>query len=781
MTSSHSAPRESPKPGRGAVRSLASRLSRMVGGLTVPPLIGLAATAVIGALGYLAPPALSDINLSVFDAYQQIKPRKSLGPDSPVRLVLIDEESLAKVGQWPWPRTEMALLIDRLNALGAAAIGFDMVFAEPDRTSPRRMAQLWSRTSPELAKAIDASGLPDSDQEFADALARAPVALGAFLGPSGVSAPDAAPLRFPASVSIQGGDPSAGLTRFGGADAGLALFRDAAVGLGAVSLSERRGDIVRTVPIISRVEGARGFAPALSIETLRVALGAPGYLLRSTDASGELSGGGAPRASGIRVGPFNAPLTEDGSLWVRFAENGPGAPPIAAWRLMAPQINAEEAAALQNEIEGRIIFIGGSAAGLRDLVATPLNPQTPGVTVHAEIVEQLVEGDHLSRPDWVIGAEAAATLGLGLIVSLVFAMRAPVLAAIVTMVGVAAVGAASWFAFSRYGVLAGPLFPALGALAPAMSAGFASYALSDQERRAVRRQFQHFVPADVVEEISRDPERFLNPSGETRELTLLFADVRGFSRLSEGMAPDVLLTLLNDVLTPLSDAVLEQGGTIDKFMGDAMMAFWNAPRPTPDHATKALAAALRLTTSLDALNDQLEADGRHRVEVGVGVNTGACSVGSMGSRRRLDYSCIGDPVNVASRLEGLTRQYGVGICVGDRTVAQVDRAAFALIEIDRVRVKGRDAPEMVFTLVGGADTAASAEFKAVSEAFAAALAAYRAQRWDEARDLYRAAGALAPDGIGQPGLAEAFLARIDTLEASPPGSGWDGVWTALAK
>ncbi len=757
--------------------SLSSFRARMARNSGWPPLVGLTATAVVAGLNWLAPPALTDVNLTVFDTYQRLSPRASLGEESPVRMVLIDEESLARVGQWPWPRSEIAALVDRLTQLGAASIAFDMVFAEPDRTSPPRIAGLWRKTAPDLADAIDASGLPDSDDTLADAIRKAPVALGAFLGPFGASEPP----RFPASVSVQGDDPRAALTAFPAIDASLPAFSEAAAGLGSVSLSERRGDVVRTVPLLSRIEGVDRLAPALSIEALRVAVGAPGYLLRSTTASGELAGGEAAQAAGLRVGPFTVPLTPQGALWVRFAEKGAGPTPIPAWRLMDADPPQRVLARLRNDIEGRIVFIGGSAAGLRDLVATPADPQTPGVSVHAEIVEQIITGAHLSRPDWVIGAEALATVALGLAISLTFAMRAPVLAAVATVLGAGGIAAISWLAFSRYGLLVGPLFPIAGAIAPAMAAGFASYALSDRERRAVRNQFQHFVPADVVAEISRDPDRFLNPSGETRVLTLLFADVRGFSRLSEGMAPDALLTLLNDVLTPLSDAVIEQGGTIDKFMGDAMMSFWNAPRPLPDHAKRALTAALALSRALADLNNQLEEQGRGRVEVGVGVNTGFCSVGSMGSRRRLDYSCIGDPVNVASRLEGLTRQYGVGICVGEQTVDEIERSEFALLEIDRVRVKGRDTPEKVFTLIGGGEAATSPAFEVLEASFAAALSAYRAQNWKEARELYTKAGSMDAMGLGQPGLAEAFLERIDHLETAPPGPGWDGVWTATQK
>ncbi len=752
-------------------------LARVARALIGPTRTGLAAALVVVALVAWKPQPLLDLDNAVFDAFQRLAPRPPLA-ESPVRVIAIDAESLRRQGQWPWPRTDIAQLLRTLRVLGAASVAFDLVFAEPDRTSPERVADRLRQNAPDLAEALRRLPAPDHDARLAAEIARSPTALGVFLTRAGSVPPHAERQTqpgYPAGFAFAGGDPRSALIRFGPAQRNLPALERGAAGVGSISLARRRGGVVRSAPLLALSEDA--IAPALSVEALRVALGERSYFVRASGAQGEAAWGSPTALVELRIGPYAAPLTRAGEIWVRYAAE-PSSAPLPAWRLLDPDADRDW---LRSEIAGRVILIGATAPGLRDLVATPLRDETPGVLVHAEIIEQIVQGDFLRRPDWIEGAEFLATLVIGVAVALSVARLAPAGAGLLVLAAMAASAAASWRAFEVEGLLLSPAGPILAAIAAVAGAGAVRFAQSERQRRVVRAQFENFVSAEIVEEIAANPERYLTPSGEVRDLSLMFADIRGFSQLSEGLDPETLIALLNDVLTPMAEAVIEEGGTVDKFIGDALMAFWNAPRATPDHPDRALSAALLLQHRVDALNVDFAAQGRPAIRVGVGVNTGACSVGAMGTRRRLDYSCIGDPVNLAARLEGLTRAYRVPICVGDATASLVSPERFALLELDRIRVKGRARPERVFALIGGVDAARDPAFERLTGQFRYALGLYHARAWDRATEGFAAAARTRVGGFDPAGLCEAFQTRIAAFRDQPPAPDWDGVWRAEEK
>jgi adenylate cyclase len=410
--------------------------------------------------------------------------------------------------------------------------------------------------------------------------------------------------------------------------------------------------------------------------------------------------------------------------------------------------------------------------GLRDIVATPRSASQPGVEVHAEIIDQIMSGEYLTRPDWAPGAEIALAVLLTLLLLAALLSFGPLIGAVAALVVVAGVLATSWFAFARGQLVLDPILPSASVLSVYLVVTALLLLLTDRERQFVRRAFAFYLAPAMVERLAEDPAA-LALGGETREITILFSDIRGFTSLSENMDPQQITGLLNRFLTPMTDVLLASGGTIDKYIGDAIMAFWNAPLQTRDHPRQACLATLGMFKALEELNAREEVP----IKIGVGLNTGMCCVGNLGSEQRFNYSAIGDSVNVASRVESLTKQYALQILITENTAAHVED--LALLEADLVRVVGRAEPLAIFALVGDDAHAKSPEFQALRAAHARMIAAYRRQRFAEAQEaLMEARKAASPP-------LRAFYAiyeeRIAALVESPPPGDWDGVFISAEK
>lgn len=726
----------------------------------------------------IRPAEVSDVEERIFDRYQIWSPR-TYDPNAPVRVVDIDQASLEDLGQWPWPRTYLAELVRRLTEAGAAAIAFDMVFAEPDRTSPRVLSTTLARFGGDYAGLLpdrrgkkNLAALPDHDEVLAKILAQTPVVLGMIPGDEETGR--LPPVKAGISVSGAGGRITPLLQYFPGATTNLPLLSESAAGIGAISLARDEGEVIRRVPLVMAV-GDR-VLPALSVDTLRVAQRSGSYIVKTTRASGETDLSAQPAITSMRVGALVAPLDADGTLRVRYSGE------VAARVIPAHRVLAGDALppAIAEAVAGRIVLVGASAAGLFDTRTTPLTPRVPGVHIHAEIIEQMIEQDFLTRPDWAAGLERLYMILIGLAIIALLSLNLPILAFLVMLGGVAASAGGSWWWFQEHAVLLSPLGPAVAAALPHFAVAGYKYFTAEQLRREITRQFEHFVSPDVIEEIIEDPEHHLTPGGSQRELSIMFLDVRQFSTITERMEPQQVIQFINKLLTPLTDAIIEHEGTVDKYMGDAVMAFWNAPRVTERHAEKAVRAMLAFTPALERVNGEFRTVGLPPVEIGVGINTGDCSVGNMGSSRRLAYSCVGDAVNLASRLEGQTKQYGVRNMIGSATAEQA--ASFALIEVDRVAVKGRTQPERVFTVAGDDSLAEDPGFRDLAAQLESARAAYLRQDWDAAEAAFRRAAEGGATGEFDPApLAEVFLARITEYRETPPPADWDGVYVATAK
>ena len=493
---------------------------------------------------------------------------------------------------------------------------------------------------------------------------------------------------------------------------------------------------MRRIPLVARLGDI--LFPALSLDTLRLALGASTIVVRASNASGQSDFGAKTGVNALKIGDVTIPSDAHGEIRPRFSPSDP-----RRMISIAALLHGETAA---DEIKGRIVLVGPTAAGLGDIRATPLEAAAPGVEIHAQIVEQILSGALLTRPDWSPGAELAGAVLLTLLMAVALPALSPIAGATAGAMIVLGLFGGSLLAFAKSGLLLDPVQPSLAVAWQTLTGLLALWRAEIASRRQIQNAFGKYLSPFVVERLAEHPER-LALGGETRELTVMFADLRDFTKLSEGLDAQEVTRLMNAFLTPMTEAILAAEGTIDKYIGDAIMAFWNAPLDVADHAGRAVAAALAMRGALKRLNSERNEETRGSVpalRMGIGLNLGPCSVGNMGSTRRFDYSVLGDNVNLASRLEGASKAYGVDIIAAQSVVERAPKAAW--LDLGGLAVKGRCAPARVFTLAGDASFAGTEEFRAWRGAHDAMLAAFRTADFSHAVQL---AGALeesaAPD------------------------------------
>ena len=723
---------------------------------------------IVGALALRIwdPSSVARLRAVVFDTYQQISPRK-FDPSLPLRIVDIDEDSLKRVGQWPWPRTVLAELVRKLSDSGAAAIGFDMVFPEHDRMSPANALRFWPQSDALAGLREEVEKLPSNDQVLAEAIGQGTVVLGFIAAPQGGSIPQSK-----AGFAHGGDDPRLFAPTYPGAAVSLPELQDKASGAGSLNWLPEYDQIIRRVPMVVQV-GDKLY-PSFAADMLRLAQGASTYIVKSSGASSETSFGENTGIVKIRIGDYEVPTEADGQMLIRFTHQAKERY-LPAWRVLNGEIGKED-------IEGRLAIIGTSAAGLLDLRATPLEASVPGVELHAQAIEQILQGSFLQRPDFATSAELLYILVPGLLIAFLIYRMGAIGSAVLGGIAVAAVIGVSWYAFAAFGWLVDPIYPAIALAAIYLTGTLIVFLRTERERNRVRHAFGHYMAPALVERLADDPSR-LKLGGETRDMTLLFSDVRGFTSISEGLDAEELTHFLNSLFTPLSKIILEEQGTIDKFMGDAVMAFWNAPLDDSEHASHACRAALRIMQQMPDLNAhwrrQAEAKGRlfNPVKIGIGLNTGVCCVGNLGSETRFDYSVIGDNVNIASRLEGQSKTYDVVTIVGESTTARAPD--FAFLELDLLKVKGKTEATRIFALLGDGEVKQSQRFIELFARHGEFLQRYRTKDWDAAESLARDCERL--NGAGLDRLYALYRERIAFFRHYPPPAHWDGTAEALGK
>ncbi|MBY6083611.1 adenylate/guanylate cyclase domain-containing protein [Ruegeria arenilitoris] len=674
--------------------------------------------------------------LIYFDVLQRLSPR-AFDPDLPVRVVDIDETSLENWGQWPWPRTLLTQMVERLGDYGAASIAFDMLFAEPDRYSPSRLL-----SDPALADILSAkeeAAQLDNDILFGAEVSNWPVVMGVAARLTGGDQ-DIAPK---AGIVEIGENPAAGLVSVPHwTPLAPPLDRDA-TGIGGVNVSPLGGTgVVRRVPVLW--QGPSGVLPGLGLEALRVATGEPVIFIE-----------GAQGESGIvlsvELAGLVLPTTESGEVWVRYRPDDPGL------YLSANDIlQSADDPVLRSQIEGRIVLIGTSAAGLFDMHQTALGESVPGVSIHAQVIEQALLGDMLTRSDVTAALELLAFIILGVVVTVVMSSFGAVASFMAGGIAAAVVVGVSWLAFQNQSVLFDATFPLAGGMANfGLLSGYL-FISTEREKRVIRRIFSHYVAPEILDEMDATGHQ-LQLGGETQEITVMFTDIRGFTPLSERVSATDLVALLNELFSVIGDRILHEKGTIDKFIGDAVMAFWNAPVPVERHPLLAAQAALQMRRALAEFNASDTMRGHPPIALATGCATGMACVGNIGSRRRFNYTVIGDVVNVAARIEQSCRQVEYDILISS-SVSQAAGADLAMLEAGLVHLKGKTELEPIFALVGDSVLAHSADFRKLQEMHQDLITAIRARRsHDEIQRLSEACGAQA--GLVEPGL-RAFYAAL---------------------
>jgi adenylate cyclase len=510
--------------------------------------------------------------------------------------------------------------------------------------------------------------------------------------------------------------------------------------------------------------------PSLVAEALRLAFGATTYVGRAAGANGERNFGQHTGLTALRIGPLTVPMDAAGRVWLHYARRDPGRT-VSAADVLAGTVDPARFA-------GDIVLVGTSAAGvINDQRATPLGPAVPGVEIHAQLLDEILQGQFLTRPDWAFGAEIlfALLIGAGLIFILPRIGALP--SAALGGASVAIALGASWFAFKYAHFLIDPVYPWAVITLVYLVASLLGYLRTEARQREIRNAFSRYMSPHYVKELAAHPEKLVL-GGETRIMTIMFCDIRGFTTRAEGMNAKTLTQFMNSFLSPMTEIITDHKGTIDKYIGDCVMAFWNAPLDDPDHAKNAVRAAQMMRRKLVELNltwtDEAATAGKlfRPVQMGIGINTGECVVGNFGSEQHFDYSLLGDPVNLASRLEGLGKVYGIDLIIGEETAARLDEPA--LIEVDLVAVKGKSQAGRVYTLPP--ETIEEGEF---GDRHSALLRAYRLQDWAAALRLLDDGRLLAARHLTP--VYDLYRRRIAHFQIEAPPSNWDGVFTAEEK
>jgi adenylate cyclase len=693
--------------------------------------------AVALVLRWIDPPILGDLRSLVFDQYQRVAPREY--QKTPVKIVDIDDESLARLGQWPWPRSLVAEMLKKLREQRAAAVALDITFAEPDRTSPALVLPGWGvqATDPLVASLV--SKVQDPDQTLAEEIAKGRVVVGVTM----TNSPNNYEVIRKAGVAKIGGKdikPENFLNYYDGATASLPILQEAARGIGSINTAYDRDGIVRRVPLLVNSNGM--IYPSLAAEALRVALDEKSYVVKSDGAQGTWLIGWRAGIVGFAIGrASNLPIKTDPSAQVWLRDTGHRDDRyVPAWKVLAGEV----------DLSGMIVFVGTSAPGLKDLRATPNATAVPGVEIHAQIVEQVLTKDFLERPLWSKEIEMLSLFFLGGAMIVLLPRLGPTGCAVLGGASVVAVTAFGWWGFLDRGWLIDPAYPSVGALTVFTTGVLMSFRQSDIARKRVRTTFSHYLAPAMVKRLEANPA-LLRLGGEVRDLTIMFCDIRDFTSISEKMEASALTALLNDFLTPMSEAVMENQGTIDKYIGDSIMAFWNAPLDEPDHAKLACRATLEMRRRLALLNKSLveRAAATNQefspIMIGIGLNSGPALVGNLGARQRLNYSVIGDNVNLASRIEGVSKGFGLDILIGEQT--RNAAPDFAAIPIGDIFVKGKTLPARLYALIGGPEVATAPRAPELLDELAKVAQAFKAG------NLAAAATALAAartqgDGLG---------------------------------
>jgi adenylate cyclase len=687
--------------------------------------------------------------------------------DPRIVIVDIDERSLQEQGHWPWPRHQIAKMMDELfDTYQIDVLGFDVIFAEPDGSSGLSQLEQLARTDLKDNPAFNEAMVrlrPSLryDQIFADSLKNRRVALGYYFRHDGQADSRVGSLPAPALATGSFDAAQVGAVQATGYAANLEVLQQAAASGGffnASPLVDADG-VLRRISLLQMLDGQ--LYETLSLAVTRLTM--QGSELALNYADGDNS---ALALESLQLGKRRIPIDENVAALVPYRGKQGSFVYVSASDVLQKKVAPDV-------LFGAIVLVGTTAPGLLDLRSAPMQESYAGVELHANMIAGMLDGNIKERPAYVLGLNLVFILFMGGFLALALPALSPLAATALTAGTTLAMLAGNLYFWQIQNLIL-PLASSLVLISALfifnMSYG---YFVDARGKRMLARLFGQYVPPELVDEMAKDPGAY-SLEGSSRDMTVLFSDVRGFTTISEGLDPRQLTQLMNEFLTPMTHVIHHHRGTIDKYMGDAIMAFWGAPVTDPDHARNALLAAMEMVAKLDSLQDHFKARGWPPIKVGVGLNTGDMTVGNMGSEFRLAYTVMGDAVNLGSRLESLTKNYGVAIMVSEFTSTRVPDFAFR--ELDCVRVKGKDKPVKIYEPIGLERDLKPGEREELA-LYNEALTLYRSQQWAPARLTLARLQQLAPARA----LYDLYLARIAHFEQQPPPADWDGTYTFLTK
>ena len=776
-------------------------------------ILSIVAATLLGLVRISDPEFVQVLRLKYFDQLQIKYPRTTEGQTYSV-IVDIDEKSLREIGQWPWPRTVLADLFNKSKDAGMLVLGLDVLFAEKDRTSPELIANDVKNRNPEIANLL--KKLPSNESLAMEAMKNFPV----VIGHSGLDVTGDADRDDIKDTSVKvflgkNQKPKDWLISYPGLLANVTEFESAASGAGTVSVAEEPDGIIRRVPLISNVAGT--VRPTLGLDMIRVAFKGNSIATRTG-----INGLEEIIIQTKSIGNAAIPTDENGRVWIYYGESDSAKKEKSRYYVSAVDIINGNVG--KERLSGKLGILGTSATGLKDIRPTPVEDRMPGVEIHANLIDTVIsailfytsnknansvynsslkkgmsEEDAIKEKNKVKikGApflksgsnmkfyESLFTILLGLFIT-IFALRFGPLVNISLLVVI--IGAAFYISIKMFledKTLFDPTFAGFSTFIIYFGNTFANYLRDANEKKQIRGAFSQYLSPALVEQLADDPEKLVL-GGETKKMTFLFCDVRGFTTISESFKadPQGLTKLINRFLTPLTNEIINENGTIDKYMGDCIMAFWNAPIDVEGHEKMACDATLKMHQAMAELNkireDEAKAENKKFLElkIGIGLNTGGCVVGNMGSDQRFDYSVLGDSVNLASRLEGQSKSYGVKTVIGPETNESV-KDSYATLQLDMIAVKGKKEAVTIFTLVGDSNFKESSEFKNLEKSHIKILDFYLSQKWQECLIEIETAKILCNNLMSE--YYEIMSIRINEFKKSPPPNNWDGVYVATSK
>lgn len=720
-------------------------------------------------------PFLDMIELKTYDL--RFLSRGDLKGSPEVVMAVVDEKSLDKEGRWPWPRSKIAALIDGLSRDGAKVIGFDIGFLEPDENSYLKFI---SQLDKEI-KTLDIKnrGLDDfikyskieadNDLALANAIrnSTAAVVLGYFFHVSekeldysiGKKEIDTqieriGTSKYPLTIYQNKEAQKSPFIKAYAPEGNLEIFTKQTDYSGFFNMLPDRDGVVRWMPLI--IQAGEDLFPPLSLQCAWNYLGRPRLIVKVASYGIE----------GIHMGDRFLPTDETGQMLLNYLGPPKTFPHYSITDILKGKLDL-------GTFKDKIVLVGATAVGLYDLRITPFSTNYPGLEIHATVVDNILKQRFLSKPKWTSIYDLLVVILLGVLTGLVL----PRLNAIRGMffafgLFIFHILIARWL-FVSFSIWINIVYPILALLLTYTILTVYHYITEERERKKIRGAFSYYVSSSVVNEMLKNPDR-LKLGGDKKDLSVLFSDIRGFTTISEGLTPEDLVRLLNEYLTVMTDVVFSHDGTLDKYMGDALMAIYGAPLDQPDHPARACHSALEMMKALKKLNEKWILDGKMPMDIGIGINTGMMMVGNMGSDQRFDYTVMGDAVNLGSRLEGANKNYKTNILISEFTYERV-KDEFVCMEIDSVRVKGKTQPVKVYQLHAYKRVPETRE-KAIFY-FHRGLQLYKNQKWDEATKLFQGVLKLDNDIFA----ADVYIERCKNLKADPPAPDWDGCYTMKTK